>query len=158
MLKSLAVGKEAENELVTYLESIGMKASINEIKELRYDYDVKASYYDDGEMDEFHTTFEVKNDKMATKTGNIAIEYYNSKQCKPSGIYVTKAKWWVHKINGIMWICEVEKLINFTKDHKADKMIVGGGDKNADLFIYRVDRFTDIFKDLRTIVTPEEFF
>lgn len=157
MLKSLAVGKEAENELVEYLNSIGMRAIINEVHADRYDFDVKASYYDDAEMDDFHTTFEVKNDLMAKKTGNIAIEYFNSKQCKPSGIYVTKAKWWVHKIDGVLWICEVEKLINFTKTEKADKMIVGGGDKNADLFIYRVDRFTDICRDLKTMVIPEEF-
>ena len=151
MLKSLAIGQEAELELVTHLNSIGMKAHVNQVKELRYDFDVQADYKLSS------VTFEAKNDKMATKTGNVAIEYYNSKQCKPSGIYVTKAKWWVHKIDGVMWICEVEKLINFTKTEKADKMIVGGGDKNADLFIYRVDRFTDICRDLKTMVTPEEF-
>jgi len=166
MLKSLAIGKEAEDELVEHLNSIGFSAKRNEVKELRYDYDVLA--FSTGKYEINHEagyagitanfiTFEVKNDVMATKTGNVAIEYYNSKQCKPSGIYVTKAKWWVHKIDGILWICEVEKLINFTKTEKADKMIVSGGDKNANLFIYRVDRFTDICRDLKTMVTPEEF-
>ena len=166
MLKSLAIGQEAELELITHLNSIGMKAHVNQVKELRYDYDVLAFFggkYEINHEANFagitmdFITFEVKNDVMATRTGNVAIEYFNSKQCKPSGIYVTKAKWWVHKIDGILWVCEVEKLINFTKTEKADKMIVGGGDKNADLFIYRVDRFTDICRDLKTMVTPEEF-
>jgi Holliday junction resolvase len=151
VLKSLIIGDEAELEVIEYLNSIGFATSKNTDTKTRQFYDIEATY------DNKSITLEIKHDKMAAKTGNVAIEYYNSKQCKPSGIYVTKAKWWVHKIDGVMWICEVEKLINFTKTEKADKMIVGGGDKNADLFIYRVDRFTDICRDLKTMVTPEEF-
>ncbi len=151
MLKSLIIGDEAELEVIEYLNSIGFTSSKNTDTKTRQYYDIEAIYED------ISTTFEVKNDKMAARTKNICIEYYNSKQCKPSGIYVTKAKWWVHKINGVLWICEVPSLINFTKNEKADKMISSGGDKNADLFIYTVDRFTDICRDLRTITDPKEF-
>ena len=150
MFAKLAVGKEAEIELVNYLESINIAAKLNDNYLLRYDYDVIAEYNNK------YTTFECKSDLMAKKTGNVAIEYWNSRKNEPSGILITKARWWTHKIENIIWICEVKRLISFTNDEKPDKLVTKGGDKNADLFIYKVDRFTSICRDLSTITNPED--
>jgi len=93
---------------------------------------------------------EVKFDKMSKKTGNIAIEYWNSKQDKPSGITATMAKFWAHIVfdkgtdNMKVYMTEVSKLRTWIVKHAPFKKIKGGGDDNADLLIYKME---DIFGD-----------
>lgn len=88
---------------------------------------------------------EVKYDKMSKKTGNMAIEYWNSKQDKPSGITSTLAKFWAHivfdKGTNVMkvYMAEVSKLREWIAKHAPLKKIKGGGDDNADLLIYKTD-------------------
>ena len=62
-------------------------------------------------------TAEVKNDIMAAKTGNIAIEYFNSKKQESSGIDVTKADMWVHIIGGQIFAIATANLKDFIKNH-----------------------------------------
>lgn len=84
---------------------------------------------------------EVKYDVMAEKTGNVAIEYHNSKRDEPSGINVTLADIWVHIItdsnNRTMWITSVKNLLVFIQNNTPYKTIIGAGDKNACLYLYK---------------------
>ena len=159
MLKSLRVGNEAELEVIAYLNSIGCVANKNVDKAKLIEYDIEVFQ---NPSDNFSSaippsvTMEIKNDEMSKKTGNIALEYYNSKSCKPSGITATKADIWVHKINGELWIIRVSELINFTKTEKPVKMISGGGDNNADLLIYRIETFTNVARRLSEITSWEQ--
>ena len=150
MLKSMKIGDIAEQELIDYLNQIGMQAEKNTDKNLRLDFDVVARY--NGQI----LTFEVKNDAMASKTGNMCIEYHNTKKDTASGLHATKADWWVHKLENTLWIIRVSELKVFTLNEKPDKHIKSGGDKNANLFIYKMERFTSIAKDLSTILKPED--
>lgn len=153
MLKDLAFGKEAESELVNYLLSVGFeKVSLNQDMQLRYEYDVIAEYA--GKT----LTFEVKNDAMSAKTGNIALEYWNSKKNTPSGLYRTTANFWVHKFDGVLWISPVPELLNFTKTVKPHRMIAGGGDDNADLFLYRKESFKNAVSQISSFCCPDDFF
>jgi hypothetical protein len=93
---------------------------------------------------------------MAVRTGNIALEYFNSKSMKPSGITATKADWWVHKIDGELWIIRVSDLLNFTKTEKPVRMISRGGDDNADLLLYQIETFTSVARKLSSITSWEE--
>lgn len=146
----MKIGDIAEQELIDYLNSIGMQAEKNTDKNLRLDFDVVARY--NGQV----LTFEVKNDAMASKTGNMCIEYHNSKKDAASGLYATKADWWVHKLEDTLWIIKVADLLSFTANEKPDKTIKSGGDKNANLFIYKIDRFTSVAKELSNFTKPED--
>lgn len=146
----MKIGDIAEQELIDHLNKIGMKAEKNTDKNLRLDFDVVAQY--NGQV----LTFEVKNDAMASKTGNMCIEYHNTKKDAASGLYATKANWWVHKLDDTLWIIKVSDLLSFTATEKPDKTIKSGGDKNANLFIYKIDRFTSVAKELSSFVKPED--
>lgn len=149
MLKSMRIGDEAEIEVMQFMENLGCAVTKNNDKNTRIEYDILAEFVIYRHVDEYGgyeetaiVKFEVKNDVMASKTGNVALEYFNSKSKKASGITATKADWWVHKIDGELWIIRVADLLNFTKSEKPRKIINGGGDNNADLLIYEIERFT----------------
>jgi hypothetical protein len=145
----MRIGDEAEQEVIDYLTLLGFNATKNDDKQTRLYYDVIASY------EAWKITLEVKNDVMARKTGNIALEYYNSKSNKASGITATKANWWVHKVNGELWTVQVPVLINFTKNVSPVRIVNGGGDNNADIMLYKIESFTDIAKPLTLMEIKE---
>lgn len=60
------------------------------------DWDLKVTYEKDGKVEE--KTFEVKDDIISAKTGNVWFEY----RCfgKPSWIYASKADYIVYHLNG----------------------------------------------------------
>jgi hypothetical protein len=146
----MKVGDEAELEVMDFLRSLGFYPYKNDNPKTRLLYDIAADH-------ECRTiTFEVKHDVMSAKTGNVALEYFNSKKGTPSGITATTADWWVHKICGELWIIKTSDLLNFTKTEKPCKMISAGGDKNADLMIYAIDRFTSNARLLSSITSIEE--
>ena len=84
---------------------------------------------------------EVKNDLMASKTGNLAIEYHNPKLNKPSGLEATKAYLWFYILdNTQIWVGRVNEIKQFIIDNKPCKKIKVGGDQNASLYIYKKER------------------
>ncbi len=85
--KDLKDGQDAENEVKELLK--------NHFKVGDDDIESSSSKGFDIKIISQNLTFEVKNDLMAEKTGNIAIEY----ECrgKPSGLAVTTADYWVYK-------------------------------------------------------------
>jgi hypothetical protein len=114
---------------------------------LRYEYDIYATHINtDKEL-----TFEVKNDVMASRTGNVAVEFHNSKQDKPSGIDRTTALFWTHKLDADIWIISVAKLREFLKKEIPHRIIIGGGDDNANLYLYKKDIFQDACTNIKDI-------
>lgn len=92
---------------------------------------------------------EVKNDLYAARSGNIAIEYFNSKLNSESGLTSTKANIWAHIFCGKIHLAKTSSLRKFVTDEKPLKIISRGGDKNASLLIFPVDHILPIF-------TPED--
>ena len=163
--KDLKDGDIGEKIVIKLLERC-FAATKNKNMDTRQYYDVIA--YEEGfdahgnylETDPF--TLEVKYDLYSDKSGNIAIEFWNSRQGKPSGINITSAKFWVQvtPAKGV-WITTVEKLKQYIKDNKAHKIILNAGDGNANLYLYKVNKilpsiFTRIDKlkdkDLKNII------
>lgn len=139
----MRVGDIAEQLLIETLISYGFEAFKNEDKESRSFFDVVAK------ITGRTVTFEVKHDVMAAKTGNLAIEYYNSKSQKDSGINITKADYWVHIVSDkedkdkkLILISRVSELKEFIKNTKPKRKIVGGGDKNADILLFTQESMT----------------
>lgn len=103
-------------------------------------------------------TSEVKYDLYAAKSGNIAIEYYNPKSNKPSGLSATKADLWFHAVTkpASVWVTTVQQLKEYTNTKPPHKIVDVGGDDNASMYLYRQDViFDDIFKRVDNL-SPDE--
>lgn len=91
--------------------------------------------------------FEVKCDRKAQETGNIAIEF----ECngEPSGITATKADYWIHFIYNRPWyymipIDELRKAIN---EKKYTRTVRGGDGFRANMYLFPMNQF-DEFRDV----------
>ena len=150
--KSNKLGKEGENLVVAVLKRCGFEAEINTDLTKKHDYDLVCK------LDKKKFTIEVKFDFLAQKTSNLAIEYYNDKSDKPSGLTSTKADLWAHVIldcdNPTVWITSVRRLKEFVENKTPWKIITGGGDNNASLYLYKDELILTIFKKICTC--PEE--
>lgn len=93
-------------------------------------------------------TVEVKYDEMQAKTGNIAIEFYNSKLDRPSGLSATKADLWCHVLQDSVWITSVDKLKKFCKDVSPFKSFNYAGDGNASILLYKTEDILEIFDNI----------
>lgn len=82
-------------------------------------------------------TFEIKEDFMSWKTGNVALEF----ECrgKPSGINTTEADFYIYKIhgkNGVhFYLFKIENILKMVSD-KAWFRVVNGGDKDSNSMNY----------------------
>lgn len=137
MHKSLRIGDIGETFAISVFKDADIEAEKNEVVEDREYYDLICKIGRKG------FTCEVKHDVMAQKTGNIAIEFYNSKSCKDSGINVTKSDIWIHILqddsNKTMWAASVKELRKFIKDNPPHRTVTDVGDDNACLYLYRED-------------------
>ncbi len=105
--------------------------------------------------DEF--SIEVKYDMMASFTGNVAFEYYNTKQKKASGINITKATFWLHVVRENKALqfhiinTDVLKglLAELSNDNMARK--VAGGDDNSEMLLVKKEYILKDFTNLELL-------
>lgn len=90
---------------------------------------------------------EVKHDVMSDRTGNIAIEFFNSKTNKASGLMATQCDIWFHVLGSSkeIWFTSVSKLKDFCNSTKPFKIIYSGGDKNSDMMIFKKEVLSEVF-------------
>lgn len=88
-----------------------------------------------GSLDGKTVTFELKNELMVQKTGNVAIEF----ECRghKSGIDVTTADYWVESIRDGVYIIPTEELRQRIARQEFD-MIKGGGDFRSNTRFYLI--------------------
>lgn len=132
IVRDLAIGKDGEISVVNLLNAGAILAKLNEDKAMRSHYDIIA-------MLDTEFTIEVKNDIYAAKSGNIAIEIYNPKSEKLSGLCATKSDIWVHIVGGRHWFTATPLLKTFVNIHKPKRIIDKAGDGNATIYLYDVD-------------------
>jgi Holliday junction resolvase-like predicted endonuclease len=109
-------------------------------------------------------TVEVKFDVKSRFTGNLAIEFYNSKSCKDSGIAITKANFWVYvvpekfmaqDIKDDLWIATPSDIFSFVSS-VTGKIINHAGDDNACLMLYKKELLLGpVFKCISYLKTEE---
>lgn len=150
--RDLGIGKIAENRVQEILESIGMKCTeVDKINRVLWDI----SFHLFGNSEKTHT-IEVKNDVYALRSGNIAVEMFNPKSAKPSGLSATKADLWVFMVGAEIWITRTDTLRKFVEDNKPFRIIDSGGDNNAYLYLYKKDAILDtIFHRLDNLEKKE---
>jgi hypothetical protein len=90
-------------------------------------------------------TVEVKYDMMAARTGNLAVEYFNVKQGKPSGIDATTADLWAYVLNDpkSCWLARTRDFREYVGANKPLRDVPCGGDDNAAIKLYRKDELLD---------------
>jgi len=141
--KSAGIGRDGEQLVLTLLNNANLNAEKNKDLTKKYDFDVIF------QLSKKNKTIEVKFDYMAVKTGNLCIEHHNSKKDEPSGIMATKADIWCQIIldgdNPTIWFTKTDKLKEFINKNEPFKKIVSGGDKNANLYLYKIDDILSIF-------------
>lgn len=135
MQQSLRYGHSGEKFVKTIFESADIEVNFNDDSSQRDYYDLICK------LGRTCFTTEVKFDMMAQKTGNIAIEYYNCKSCKDSGINVTKADIWAQVLqdgsNLTLWVSRVDELKSFIEKVKPWRNLTGVGDDNACIYLYK---------------------
>lgn len=101
-------------------------------------------------------SWEVKYDIYAAKSGNIAIEYWNSRKNKPSGLNATTATYWIHVLgeNEIL-IAKTLDLRNVCANIEPHRKIFGGGDGNADLLLYKKET---LYPSIFSLLTKDNFY
>ena len=142
--RDLPIGHKGEKRLMSILQSLGLQCwkndgSSNNLTD--WDISVKAGNK--------NITFEVKNDVYSLKSGNIAIETFNPKSKKQSGLSITKADFWCH-ITSQVYVTPVFKLKKYLEANKPFRHIACGGDKNATLYLYKE---AEIIPDIFTAVS-----
>lgn len=141
--KDMATGAVAEVRVMNLLQSMGYSAYLNTDKSQRWFYDIEVKT---GNVVDF--TLEVKHDLYAHKSGNIAIEVFNPKSAKNSGINITQSTLWCHVIDKI-YCANTIQLLNFVNTVKPKRIIAAGGDGNATLYLYQKDVIIDaVFREL----------
>ena len=83
---------------------------------------------------------EVKHDRMASDTGNLAIEVAYRGQ--PSGIMTSRAKWWVIVVGSLAVIIKTDKLQKFVLAGKFREVPAGDG-KLATVRLVPLDRLKE---------------
>jgi Holliday junction resolvase len=127
-------GDKAEIKVIKLLKSNGFQACKNKNKATRQFFDIVASHGNST------FTLEVKYDVYSERSGNIAIEFNNSRKVKPSGINATTADLWVQVTpKQGSWFTSVAKLKEYISTHKPFRTIISGGDGNADMYLYKAD-------------------
>lgn len=140
-LKDLKVGKGAEEALSQLLTKCGISNKPPE-KENRklWDLECACEFVAEG------FTVEVKFDAYEKRSGNIAIELYNPKSGKESGLSATKADLWAHCLSDGIFLTATPKLRDYVDKTKPSRIIASGGDDNAYIYLYkREDIMPSIF-------------
>lgn len=134
--RDLAVGGVAEKLVENLFQQHGFSTWHSEPGHKEYDIGASA-----GLSLHQNIMVEVKYDIYAARSGNIAIEFYNSKLGEASGIDATEADIWAHVLSDphSIWFSSVKKLKEFIKSNKPFRVITAGGDDNASMYLYKKD-------------------
>ena len=147
--EDFAKGKEGEDLVKQLLAKAGIESSGNETR-------ANLSYYDmSSDLGDKNFTVEVKNDLYAKKSGNIAIEIYNPKSKKKSGISITKSDLWVHIALGETWVAKTEAIRDYIRNNKG-REITYAGDGNATILLYEARKiFNSCFSRIDNVSGKE---
>jgi hypothetical protein len=144
--KNKKEGEYGERVFTSVLKRAGLPATRNmsSKKEELLKWDVAT------EINGVKLTAEVKFDIYEARTGNVAIEYYNTRSCKDSGINATEANLWVFVLaDDSVWACNVKALRQHFNQSPGVRDVINGGDGNASFRLYRrLELFEKLFTRL----------
>ena len=128
--RDLEIGHAAEQQVIRLFTKCGFPCQTNSTNLTTHDFTFQ---HDNKEW-----SVEVKFDKWQHKSGNIAIEYFNPKLAKPSGILATTSQFWVVVLlNGQIWMAKTDALRKHFNTEPGIRDVLSGGDGNASFRLYR---------------------
>ena len=137
--RDLGKGNAGEKRVIELLSKF---APTKKVPHTTHNYDLVLTHND------VDYSIEVKTDFYAKKSGNLAIEFHNSKLDAPSGLNATGAQLWVHSFLDKIHITTVDELKKFCKKNKPLKTVIAGGDSNSNMWIFEIDRIGKIFHEI----------
>jgi hypothetical protein len=95
-------------------------------------------------------TAEVKYDRMQARTGNVAVEFYNPKSGRASGISATSAAVWVYVFDlpRAVYAISADRLSRFTASEPPFRVVPVAGDDNASIKLFRSGHILPLFTRL----------
>lgn len=135
LLESLKIGRDGEEVVKELLNWAGVTTSFNESK----DHESLKKHDLVCELHGVRFSIEVKNDRMEATTGNLAIEYFNPKTNKPSGVSTTTSDLWVVVLGSGVWVCKTDDLKAYFSSNLPVRVVKRGGDGNASLKLFKSD-------------------
>lgn len=134
-LRDRSLGNKGEELVQKIFQGHGFKTELNSDRSKFADFDIKALFK------EQELLLEAKYDLYCARSGNIAIEFFNPKQGKASGIGSTKSDLWAHVITDPLsvWLAPVSCLRQYTSTTKPHKLVSCGGDDNSSMYLYKKD-------------------
>jgi hypothetical protein len=153
--RDFSLGKQGEKLVEKIFQKNNVEFNLNTDKEKLKDYDALSK------IGKKKFTIEIKFDWLSQKTGNLAIEYFNSAKGEKSGIDGTKADIWIHIIldqdNPTAWATSVKKLKDFIKNNKPWKVVERAGDGNASLYLYNDMKILEAIFSRIDMINEDEF-
>lgn len=139
--RTVGAGTFAEKKLIELLTAAGLPARKNPAtrRTEMIGWDVEAHLADR------RFTLEAKFDQYEARSGNVAIEYMNTKKCSPSGINATQADLWVTVLQDpfAVWVARTADLKQWFHTQKPYREISCGGDDNAAMKLFRREELFD---------------
>jgi hypothetical protein len=138
--KDFPIAKETEREVAGYLNAL-YNAEILEFGNTNK-YDIRAR------IKGKEYTFEVKEDFIGERTGNVGLEY--SCRGKPSGIETSQADYYIYKLhtqlNGIqIFMCRTTALKRSILEHKYIRTVNGGDPGSNSLnYLFKYNTFVKV--------------
>lgn len=128
--------QKQENELAAIFKQAGYTVTTTQSKGNYSDYDLQVRY----ENSSTPSYIELKYDKMAATTKNVAVELYKtiSNRQFSSGISATKADWIVYKFTDKQHFygIQTEDLKKLIDDKKYKRLVTGGDGKRCTLALF----------------------
>jgi hypothetical protein len=99
--------------------------------------------------------FEVKCDRRALTSGNLAIEF----MCNgvPSGVSATKADYWIHFVKGepTYYMIPIEELRLMIQNKRYDRIVRGGDGYRSEMYLFQRSEFSDFREQIPTCFLNE---
>ncbi len=151
--EDLARGRQAEQFVCDMFTLAGLPSSLETDEAYLPYWDIVSLF--EGKRRTHTIKTEVKYDECEYKSGNIAIETYNTRLKQYSGIMKTQAFFWAHVLKDkSVWITQALALKDYIFRGTQQKIIRNGGDGNATLLLYPTSTIlVDIFTRIDTL-TP----
>ena len=137
-----AIGKIAENLVSRLMNGCGLETTPVSDVDRKY-WDLRVDVPKEWLFKDNHFTIEIKHDVYQARSGNIAIETWNSRKNEPAGIKMTKADLWAHVLSDSIWIARTGDLRNFIDYVKPIRIIEAAGDGNAFIYLYSSDEILE---------------
>jgi len=146
ILDDLETGRKGEALVIELFITNGLECYSN--KET-----TKLSYFDlEVVIDKKTLLIEVKNDRRALETGNLAIEMHNVLRDVPSGLTITKADIWVVILGTDIYMTKTDDLRDFVEKNKPKKT----HKSNVLVYIYPKEDILPIFRKVNSDNLIEE--